>query len=68
MAAGIHPMRILVYEKDANGEITNQELMDHNIRVLQFPTSLEIIIENQDVEPGTSLKTKAILHDQTGGK
>jgi len=66
--AGIHPMKIIVYEKDANGKITNQESIDHSIRVLQLPTSLEIIIENQDVEPGTILKTKAILHDQTGGK
>jgi len=66
MEAGIHPMKIIVYEKDSNGEITNQESISHSIRVLQLPTSLEIIIENQEVEPGTSLRTKAILHDQTG--
>ena len=68
MKAGIHPMKIIVYEKDANKEITNQQSIDYSIRILQLPTSLEIIIENQDVEPGTSLKTKAILHDQTGEK
>ena len=68
MEAGVHPMKIIVYEKDSNGEITNQESIAHSIRVLQLATSLEIIIENQDVEPGTSLKAKAVLHDQTGEK
>ncbi|MCK4553007.1 hypothetical protein KAT80_02285, partial [Candidatus Pacearchaeota archaeon] len=66
--AGVHPMKIIVYEKDANGEITNQESIEHSIRVLQLATSLEIIIENQEVEPGTNLRVKAILHDQTGEK
>ncbi len=66
--AGVHPMKIIVYEKDPNGEITNQESIEHSIRVLQLATSLEIIIENHDVEPGTSLRVKAILHDQTGEK
>jgi len=68
MKAGVHSMDIIVYEKDSNGDITNQKSIGHSIRILQFPTSLEIIIENQEVEPGTSLRTKAILHDQTGEK
>jgi len=66
--AGVHPIKIIVYEKDSNGDITNQESIAHSIKVLQLPTSLEIIVENQGVEPGTNLKAKAILHDQTGEK
>jgi len=66
MAAGIHPMKLKVYEKDVNGVITNQGFTDSSIRILQLPTNLEIVFENAQVEPGTNLNVKAILHDQTG--
>lgn len=66
LPAGTHPIKIKVYEKDANGVITNQGFADSSIKILQKPTSLEVIPENKEVEPGTNLILKTILHDQTG--
>ena len=66
--AGKYLLSLDVYEKDPLGEITNKGFADINIQVNQIPTSLEIKFENQEVEPGTNLKVKSILHDQTGEK
>jgi len=57
-----------VYEKDQEGNITNQGFIDYTIRITQVPTSLEIAYEEPYVEPGTPVRVRAILHDQTGEK
>jgi len=61
-------IKLNVFEKDLTGEITNKGFTNYNIKILQVPTSLEIILENEKVEPGTDAKIKTILHDQTGEK
>tara|TARA_Y100000034_G_scaffold65035_1_gene78698 strand:- start:20631 stop:22661 length:2031 start_codon:yes stop_codon:yes gene_type:complete len=61
-------VKLNIYEKDPLEEITNKGFVDFNILIRQIPTSLEIVFENQEVEPGTNLRIKAILHDQTGEK
>jgi len=66
--AGQHLVKLNIYEKDTGGEITNKGFVDYNILITQIPTNLEILFENSEVEPGTNLKVKAILHDQTGEK
>jgi len=66
--AGNYFIKIEAYEKDPLGEITNAGITGHDIFVKQVPTSLEILFESQEVEPGTDLKVKVILHDQTGEK
>jgi hypothetical protein len=42
--------------------------LEKSIYINQIPTSLEIVFEKQEIEPGTKLKTKAVLYDQTGVK
>ena len=64
--AGKHAVRLNIYETNLNGEITNGGSLDSQFVVLQVPKSLELIFETQNVEPGTNLKVKGILHDQTG--
>jgi len=66
MKASSYLVRLNAYEKDSQGEITNKGFADYNIVINQVPTNLELIIENQEIEPGTSLILKTILHDQTG--
>lgn len=74
--AGEYLVTLNVYEKNSEGEITNNGVTDFNILISQIPTSLEIVFdpieissgENPGVEPGTDLKVKAVLHDQTGEK
>jgi len=66
--AGQYLIRVNVYEKLAEGNITNSGVGDMNILVSQVPTSLEIAFDTSKVEPGTSLLVKAILHDQSGEK
>ncbi|KKK54071.1 hypothetical protein LCGC14_3088440, partial [marine sediment metagenome] len=68
MKAGAYLMKLKAYEKNIEGEITNNGFVDQNIRIKQVPTSLEILLENKEVEPGTDLKIKTILYDQTGEK
>lgn len=66
--AGNYLLRIRVYEQDLSGDTTNSGFRDNNIYIKQVPTSLEIVFEASEVEPGTSVKVKAVLHDQTGVK
>lgn len=64
--AGPYLISLTAYEKDLAGETTNKGFLDYTITILQVPTSLEVLFENPEIEPGTNLRVKAILHDQTG--
>ncbi|MEN7982581.1 MAG: hypothetical protein ABFQ65_03985 [Nanoarchaeota archaeon] len=66
--AGEYTMNINVYEKDYADEETNKGFTSEKFKILQIPTSLEIIFEEKEVEPGTNVRAKTILHDQTGEK
>ncbi len=68
MKAGTYLVKLNAYEKDLLEETTNKGFINYNILISQVPTNLEIAFENPEVEPGTPLKVKAILHDQTGEK
>jgi len=63
--AGAHIININIYEKEGEN-VTNTGLLDYGISVNQIPTSLEIVFENKEIIPGTTLRVKGILHDQTG--
>lgn len=66
--AGALLLKLNAYETDPDGETTNKGFSNQNIRINQVPTSLEIVFESERVEPGTNLRVKAVLHDQTGKK
>ncbi len=66
--AGQYLAHLQISEEDYEGAITNNGFVDYNVLVAQVPTSLEIIFENTEVEPGTDMQVKAILHDQSGEK
>ena len=66
--AGQYLTKLNVYEKDGNGNISNQGFLDYKILITQVPTSLEIIFEKSEVIPGEDFRAKAVLHDQTGDK
>lgn len=68
MKAGAYLMKLNAHEEDLEGETTNNGFSDMNILIKQVPTSLEVLFENSEVEPGESINVKAILHDQTGEK
>ncbi|MDD5012366.1 MAG: hypothetical protein PHQ66_01830 [Candidatus Nanoarchaeia archaeon] len=59
-------IEIKAYEKDSEGIITNNGAAQYSIHVKQVPTNLELILENEEIMPGTSVKINSILHDQTG--
>jgi hypothetical protein len=65
-AAGSYLAEINVYEKSPGDEKTNLGSLDSIIKIRQIPTNLEIVFENKTVEPGTNIKVKAVLRDQTG--
>ena len=66
--AGQYQIKLKVYEKDFEGFETNTGLSSLSAAVIQVPTSLEVILEKENIIPGESLKVKTILHDQTGEK
>jgi len=66
MEASTYILEAKVHETDPLGEITNLGSSSSSIEVVQVPTNLEIIFETQEVEPGTNMRVKTILHDQTG--
>lgn len=66
--AGALLLKLNAFETDSNGETTNHGFLDQNIRINQVATSLEAVFESKEVQPGTALKVKAVLYDQTGEK
>jgi len=66
--AGEYLLKLNIYEINSNSQKTNKGAINHKISINQIPTNLEIILENSEIEPGTNLKVKTILHDQTGEK
>jgi len=66
MESGNHVVQLNAYELNSDEEQTNKGFMSFNINIEQVPTNLEIVIEEEEILPGNILKTKAILHDQTG--
>lgn len=68
LKAGDYVMRLNAHEEDLGGGITNKGFSSTNIVIKQVPTSLEILFEDSEIDPGESINVKAILHDQTGEK
>lgn len=64
--AGKAFMKVDVYETNLEGKKTNKGFASQNILINQIPISLEIVLENTNVEPGKDLEIRTILHDQTG--
>ncbi len=64
--AGNYNIKIDVYEKYASGLKSNYGFTESSTLIKQIPTNLEILLETNKVEPGTNLKVKTILHDQSG--
>ena len=68
MKAGNYLVKLNAYEIDSKGIQTNKGFSNYNLAIKQVPRSLEVAFETNQVEPGTNVKIKAILHDQTGDK
>jgi len=66
--SGSHLVNFYVYEKDSKGIVSNFGNLEESIRILQIPTNLEVFLEENRIQPGTSLNAKVILRDQTGEK
>jgi hypothetical protein len=68
LKAGSYLVQVDVFDLDSKENQINKGYMNYNIAIKQVPTSLEIFVDNYNLEPGTNLRFKAILHDQTGEK
>lgn len=66
MKAGKYLLQLNAYEEEPKKGETNKGFINENIDVNQIPTSLEIVFDKNEVEPGTNAKLRVILHDQTG--
>ncbi len=68
LKAGDYFVNIEVYELDSKSQKTNKGFASSKLKINQVPTSLEIVLENLEILPGTNVKIKPILYDQTGVK
>jgi len=66
IAAGRYTGKLEVYEKNSKGEKSNTGEAGFEFSVAQIPTNLEIVVNEEEIEPGNEAEIKAILHDQTG--
>ncbi len=66
MKAGKYLVKLNAYELALDNSRTNKGFINYNIQIKQIPTSLELVLKESKVEPGTNVEVKAILHDQTG--
>jgi hypothetical protein len=66
MKAGEHALKLKAYEIEPSGEKTNTGHLTKTIYIKQIPKNLEIYLEENQIEPGTNMKAKALLRDQTG--
>ncbi|MEX0920318.1 MAG: hypothetical protein WDZ69_01915 [Candidatus Pacearchaeota archaeon] len=64
--AGLMTLKLEAYETDSRDEKTNKGTASKSIRINQVPTSLEIVFDLEEIEPGEDLRIKPVLHDQTG--
>jgi hypothetical protein len=64
--AGRHALSVSVLEKDSKGMDLNYGVLTENIKINQIPKNLEIIVNEEELMPGETLKIKTILHDQSG--
>jgi len=66
MPSGRQSLTIKAYEINQEGQLTNNGEIYPRILIKQIPTNIEIILDNKQIKPGTSLQAKILLHDQTG--
>ncbi len=66
LESGTYALELEAYELDEDDEKTNIGTTSVNLLIQQIPTSFEIVFENDEIEPGTDLSVKLVLHDQTG--
>ncbi len=66
IAAGKYLVKLNAYEVALDASKTNKGFINYNIEIKQIPTSLELVLKDDEIKPGTEVKVKTILHDQTG--
>ncbi len=64
LRSGSYIVKSWVYEKDKNGEVTNQGTNELNISISKIPQKLEIMIDTQSVTPGNNVSFKVFMYDQ----
>lgn len=63
---GKHSVKIYAYETGSSGEILNKGELSDEVTINQVPTTLEVLLTSNKIQPGTSVVAKVILMDQTG--
>lgn len=63
---GEHSIRIYAYEISSSGETLSKGELFDKIEIAQIPTTLELFLENDRIQPGTNVVATVLLRDQTG--
>lgn len=62
--AGDYRIDTLAYEEQ-NGERTSEGVATANLKIFQIPTTIDIALSKQNIDPGETLDFKPMLRDQT---
>lgn len=62
--SGTYSLYIKAYEKDKNGDITNQGSEEIKISIAKIPQKIEVSIASQSVIPGEDISFKVFMYDQ----
>jgi len=64
--AGMHELKVAVYEKNSFGEITNHGETASTIKISQIPKKLDIAISSNTIVPGNEFTYTVLITDQAG--
>ncbi len=62
--SGTYTLHARAYEKDKNGETSNQGIEEIAIAVAKIPQKIEIALDSQSVVPGGNISFKIFMYDQ----
>jgi len=65
MPSGTYSIKTEVYEKDKQGETTNQAFLESNVFVKQEARRVEVVLEDQEATPDKDFKFKILVYDQS---
>lgn len=63
LKAGNYNLEVYVYERDGNGDISNQGSFSKSIKLIQIPKKIEVAITENSIIPGGNISFKIFLYD-----
>lgn len=66
--SGKNQFNIRIYEKDSNGNVTNEGNYTYEFEVRPVLSKIEVQLDNNEITPGKNVSYKVIRYDQSGNE